>query len=1238
MATTAPPPQRPRNGQRTPKFATEQPGNSFRYLYWRLSEKAFQQLCGALLRNKYNDVQCFPVGMADQGIDAISDGDVIYQVKWSSKVQQDAANWLTKAIDGEREKIERLVRERRASRYVLMTSVAGTTTASGTGSMQKLANELDKYSKQFGIPVECWWQSEIDAEVDLAPDSLKWSYQEMLAGTEAIRYLIYGSQVEGDAAQMRDTVLQVMAAQWRDDARIKFSQVELGRINLVDLFVDVRASLQAAPRNAIDQFSSVQNHRVNETLGAVEYMLKTTVPLTYLLGVPGQGKSTLGQYLSQVHRAAILPGDMLPERTPPHETVTEPKLPLRIDLSDYAAWLSGRDPFGEDELPKNPRRRKKGQRSLELFLAAFCSGLSGGRSVTVEQVQSLLARYPTLLVLDGLDEIADLELRRIVVEQIDDAASRMAGTANIRRFQVLVTARPNAASLPEPDKNIFQTLRLEPLTPELQGEFVNKWANVYDIHGADRRKLRRIFQSRVALDHIAQLADNPMQLTILLFLISRKGEAVPVSRTPLYSDYMQTLLEREVDNHQIDRDQVPRVEEVTSFLGWYMHSGVESTPNAGRMTRDDIETALLIYFRKTEAEELDVKDLFKAVSDRFWALTSKMEGTFEFAVQPVREFFAARFMAEWAGQDRRDPLPKQDVLKQLIERAYWLNTARFYAGFANPNELAGLRYGLDDALIDRRHPLQERVAVWALLLDGIFANKVPVQRDVVRLLTDDLSLRLIEHDPESSVNFPRLGRKSGGGDLTAALFDALVTEPDKPMSDTRVTILRRHAPLARKEFAEWWLPRVRSAIGTPAETPWLRIGGQFGVPRLLPRDANRLSLADPDSCDAALSAGASPDRGTAQNKALLRAVLDGWCSDTDTLSFSEAGALLRAMRPQWYLQLAEPNRDGPATPTEHFWITDSARPSRSSAWSSLLQIDKRYGTLKRAAIARAKGQKGTTEPWQNPAREIAQLHGPCWLAADIAIIGAATTGTIGSGSIDRDGEPFGANTDYGRLVIEVHRHPGEDWWVTTHDAYDDSLSRRTWALALLATASEDVVIGQLERIDAILTNVADHDFDALASSSSRLGVTRIPRRLGARTLRSLSGRTARTKLLVSHFACDLSKLDPMEPLTDADLTQLARPHPTTWPIARAITARLLDQPRPEMLGVLAMVGPRSRVQVPPGRTPTSPDVVMAILENPAIYPGSWVIAAERGHSITNSETTLDQVVLDHDWVPKVPRL
>ena len=154
-----------------------------------------------------------------------------------------------------------------------------------------------------------------------------------------------------------------------------------------------------------------------------------------------------------------------------------------------------------------------------------------------------------------------------------------------------------------------------------------------------------------------------MQLTILLFLINRKGDAVPVARTPLYTDYMGTLLDREVNRKQIARNQVPHVQEVTAFLGWHMHSGVETSPAAGRMSQNDIETTLLIYFRKTEGPEHEVATLFKAASDRFWALTSKEEQTFEFAVQPVREYFAAKFLAEWAGRDRRTPLAKQDILR-----------------------------------------------------------------------------------------------------------------------------------------------------------------------------------------------------------------------------------------------------------------------------------------------------------------------------------------------------------------------------------------------------------------------------------------------------------------------------------------------------------------------------------------------------------------------------------------------
>ena len=677
-----------------PKSATEQPGNSFKYLYWRLSERQFQQLCAALLRNKYGNVRCFPVGMADEGIDAVSDETIIYQVKWSSKFLLRPGTWLARAIEGERAKIMRLIEDRRISRYVLITSVAGTTTASRTGSIQKLHEQLARYGGEFGIPFECWWQSDIDAEVDAAPDSVKWAYPEMLAGTEAIRYLMHGQEAEGQAAQMRDTIMQVMATQRREDAKIKFSQVDVA-LHISDLFIEVNATPQHEARNAIAASANAMNPGKDERhAGAVALMLRTTYPLTFLLGVPGQGKSTLGQYLSQVHRAAFLP----PDRTlgePPRERAKSPKLPLRIDLKDYAAWILGLDPFGEDSTPRNPKRRRKDQRSLELFLADFCSASSGGRQVSVEDIQSLLARYPTLLVLDGLDEIADPGLRAIVVDQINATVARMDASEGKRQFQMLVTARPNASGLAEPGQG-FQTVFLEPLTRSLQDEFIDKWCRAYDIDSRAKRKLRRTFLDRVGIPQVAQLADNPMYLTILLFLINRKGDAVPISPAPLLTDYTATLLDREVSRQQIRRDQVPRVQEVTAFLGWHMHSGAETESSTGAMTREAIETTLLVYFRRTEGPEQEATSLFTAASDRFWALTSKVDGTFEFAVQPVREYFAARFLAEYAGRERRDPLPKHEVLRHLIDRTYWMNVARFYAGFASPNELAGLRYGLEE--------------------------------------------------------------------------------------------------------------------------------------------------------------------------------------------------------------------------------------------------------------------------------------------------------------------------------------------------------------------------------------------------------------------------------------------------------------------------------------------------------------------------------------------------------------
>ena len=439
----------------------------------------------------------------------------------------------------------------------------------------------------------------------------------------------------------------------------------------------------------------------------------------------------------------------------------------------------------------------------------------------------------------------------------------------------------------------------------------------------------------------------------------------------------------------------------------------------------------------------------------------------------------------------------------------------------------------------------------------------------------------------------------------------------------------------------------RGSAGTAEELAWLNIGAAMGVTLLHQGDASHVALGTPARCQAALHAGVSPGSGTLAGRELLRAVLDGWCSDVTTSSSCEAGALLRAMRPQWFHQIPADYRNDPKVAPGHLWLDQADRSARSAAWSRLIRLNPQYEALRRAANPHGRGQKGTTEPWQNPARELARLHGPCWIAAEIAIAGAASRGTVGSGSIDREGEPFGENADYGTFVVTVHQRMPTDWWEAMHDKYADPLSRRTWSLALLATADKDIVISHLGRINACLTSLTDDEFLATASSSSRLGVMQRRRTLPARIWNASAGLAPRTRLLTAHFTARLDVHDPLQPLQDTELEALASPDAAAWPIARAVTSRLLNAPSPTLLRALAALGPTTAVDLP--RTENSPgtsaaevvpdaNIRTAILDAPAAYPSSWTAAAERGHSLANEETSMEREALAEEWVPKVPRL
>lgn len=337
-------------------------------------------------------------------------------------------------------------------------------------------------------------------------------------------------------------------------------------------------------------------------------------------------------------------------------------------------------------------------------------------------------------------------------------------------------------------------------------------------------------------------------------------------------------------------------------------------------------------------------------------------------------------------------------------------------------------------------------------------------------------------------------------------------------------------------------------------------------------------------------------------------------------------------------QLAEGHRAPPRVATGHLWIDETDRSRRGTPWSRLIERDSRYETLKKASNPQAARKKGTTEPWHLAARELTAIHGPSWLASEIAIAGAASNNTLSSGTINRGGEAFGSNVDYGTFIVEVHRHPDVVWWQTTFDSYPDELSRRTWALAMLATAKSSVVEAHLDRLDTVLTSLDDSQFHAVAASSSRLGLTQTYRRADAKTWQATAHRSARLQLLAAHFTADLDKLDPLEPLSSQQLRELAGVGPEQWPILRAVSSRLLRKPNSDLLSALAKFGPDAAVDIPVDASPIPAPYIDQILLDPASFPSVWVVAAEQWRSMANAEVPLEDIATGQTWVPKVPHL
>ena len=326
------------------------------------------------------------------------------------------------------------------------------------------------------------------------------------------------------------------------------------------------------------------------------------------------------------------------------------RLPIKVDLRDLASWLARRNPFTPEggEIVAG-----EWTKSLEAFLSALIRYQSGGIHFEVADLHAVAKLSAILLVFDGLDEVADIERRREVVDEIIKGLDRL--EANAASLQVVVTSRPaafaNSPGLPEDKFNYFE---LGDLSRELIDEYAEKWLKARRLQERESDEVKKILKEKLTQPHLRDLARNPMQLAILLSLIHTRGTSLPDKRTALYDNYIELFFNREAEKSPTVRDHRELLINIHRYLAWLLHSEVElgnereQSRRNGAITADRL-TKVLKEYLENEGHNSDLaQTLFTGMVERVVALVSRVQGTYEFEVQPLREYFAARFLYETA--------------------------------------------------------------------------------------------------------------------------------------------------------------------------------------------------------------------------------------------------------------------------------------------------------------------------------------------------------------------------------------------------------------------------------------------------------------------------------------------------------------------------------------------------------------------------------------------------------------
>lgn len=518
-----------------------------------------------------------------------------------------------------------------------------------------------------------------------------------------------------------------------DEAGDDFNHQSVDQV-IFDLPVrDSHGQRTSALRSVLDRGNQVLSPTIPHAGDHGEHRAPRHLVIT---GAPGNGKSTLAKYLTQVYRAAFARTDTaepavsaLIDATDASldrlvlDPPTSPRWPLRIDLAPMAERM------GPDSGGPNLRRYMADQISLDSLVP-----------VHVGTLDTWLRLWPSVLLLDGLDEVTHPALRQRVLHEITNLLDKAA--ALDADLFVIITTRPTGYTPLLPER--FEQLDLDYFTHDEARDYGRHVTTQRLAKDPDyQRSTLARFDAAVAGTTVERLLTTPLQVLILTVVVARQGP-LPTNRYELFWTYYDTVFKREAAKTTQLREFLNRhrseITDLHQRVGIVLHRLCEATQELrGRLGLEEL-TQIARDRMMEQGHSLDAaKDmaatLVTIATHRLVLLSADDDGLVSFDIRSLQELMAGCALVD---------VPEATARANLITAAcspHWRNAWLFGAGrlFTGPDHLRNLVSDVVEACDQEGHwngwlyPAGPELAA-DILEDGLASDKPTHRRRLIEVV------------------------------------------------------------------------------------------------------------------------------------------------------------------------------------------------------------------------------------------------------------------------------------------------------------------------------------------------------------------------------------------------------------------------------------------------------------------------------------------------------------------------